>query len=200
MIGFLLVLIVVGLRLVQRSPFYENAFGWDDAFIIMATISAIPFSVMSIPLAKDGLGKDIWKVPFDRITHILLIYYFDEILYITILSLTKISILLFYLRIFGTRNFRIMAYSLIAISVAYAIAFDFVFIFQCRPVNLAWLHWDGEHPGTCVNVNIVSWSAIAVNIATDIAIILLPIPQLAKLNLSMSKKIPLLLLFLLGWL
>jgi len=38
-------------------------------------------------------------VPFDNITMILKVYYFDEDLYLTALPLVKISILLFYLRI-----------------------------------------------------------------------------------------------------
>ena len=50
-------------------------------------------------MANLGLGKDIWTVPFDNITNILRVYYFDEDLYLTALPMVKISILLFYLRI-----------------------------------------------------------------------------------------------------
>lgn len=50
-------------------------------------------------MANLGLGKDIWTVPFDNITNILKVYYFDEDLYLTALPMVKISMLLFYLRI-----------------------------------------------------------------------------------------------------
>lgn len=118
----------------------------------------------------------------------------------TALSLTKISIIYFYLRIFKSKRFRLACYAVMTFAVVYLIAFDLVCIFQCHPVHYAWDRWDGEHQGTCLNANAVGWSAAGLNMVLDIATISLPLRELGKLQLSWDKKIPLMLLFLLGFL
>ncbi|TKA27618.1 hypothetical protein B0A50_04450 [Salinomyces thailandicus] len=105
-IGGVLALIAYILRMVARLPFFGGSVGLDDAVITFAVMEIIPLSVLSVVLADLGLGKDIWNVPFDNITAILKVYYFDEDLYLTALPLVKISMLLFYLRIFPQKWFR----------------------------------------------------------------------------------------------
>jgi hypothetical protein len=105
-------------------------------------------------VADAGLGKDIWAVPFHDITRILKIYYFDEDLYLTCLPMVKISILLFYLRIFPAKWFRNAVFVAIGCCAGYAIAFLLVSVFQCRPIDLAWWRWDGEHAGSCNDINV----------------------------------------------
>jgi hypothetical protein len=111
-----------------------------------------------------------------------------------------------------------LAYALMGLSAAYVLAFDLSFALQCRPLHLvslpysrtwyvsdqiqAWKHWDGDlRGGTCnVSVNALGWSAAATNIAIDLGVIVLPLPQIFKLQLSWGKKVPLLLVFALGFL
>jgi hypothetical protein len=115
------------------------------------------------------------------------------------LCLTKISILLFYNRIFGANaSFRKWAWALIGVNVVVLLVYDFVLIFQCRPINAAWLRWDGEHEGKCVAGEATAATASAITIGLDIAAIVLPLPQIAKLYLPPRKKIPLYLVFSLG--
>jgi hypothetical protein len=108
--------------------------------------------------------------------------------------------LIFYIRLFHMRGFRTVAGMLIACNVIFVLSFDFVLIFQCNPISTAWKKWDGQHPGTCLDVNAIGWAAAAINIFLDLATIILPLPQIAKLQLSMRKKIPLFLVFALGFL
>lgn len=119
-------------------------------------------------------------------------------MYVTSLAITKISICAFYLRLFTTRNFRYMAYFLMGLHAAYIIAFLFGFMFQCKPVNLAWHFWDKEHEGKCINSNGLVRAAAAFNIILDVATIVLPQAQIAKLQLSWGKKIPLMVVFGVG--
>ena len=120
-------------------------------------------------------------------------------MYITALALTRISILLLYLRVFRISDiFRRITYGLIAINVGYAAAFNLTMLFQCRPLNYAWNGWDGEHEGVCLSLNGIGWSAAAINIVLDIAVIILPLPTITKLVLPWHKKLPVILLFLLG--
>lgn len=151
-------------------------------------------------MANFGLGKDIWTVPFDDITAILKIYFFDEDLYLTALPLVKISILLFYLRIFPQTWFRYACLATMAACVGYGIAFLLVSVFQCQPIDLAWNHWDGEHPGKCNDINAQGWTSAALNVVLDIVVLALPMPVIAKLELNKRKKALVVLMFSTGFL
>jgi hypothetical protein len=159
-----------------------------------------PLSILAVFLANRGLGKDIWTIPFDDITYILRVYMFDSMIYVTSFCLTRISILLLYKRIFGNVSviFLRSTHVLMFVIIGYMIAFDIVLLFQCRPIKLAWEGWDQEHQGVCLNVNAIGWSAAALNIALDIATIILPLPHILRLRLATHKKVTLIGIFLLG--
>ncbi|KAK2810224.1 hypothetical protein FQN50_003194 [Emmonsiellopsis sp. PD_5] len=58
--------------MMARLPFFNGGqFGLDDAAMIVVMLFTIPFSALSVVLANAGLGKDMWEVSFDDITHIL---------------------------------------------------------------------------------------------------------------------------------
>jgi hypothetical protein len=62
--------------------------------------------------------------------------------------------------------------------------------FACKPVSAVWTSWDGTRkPDYCINQNTFYLVAAAFNIALDIAIVLIPIPELVKLELSRRKKV-----------
>lgn len=121
-------------------------------------------------------------------------------LYITALALTKISILFFYLKVFPKRSFRLCTYALIAINLVYAITYDLLLIFQCNPIKGAWLQWDGEFETQCISINVLGWSAAAINIALDLAVIILPLPELFALSLSLRKRLQIIAMFTVGFL
>lgn len=122
----------------------------------------------------------------------------DECLYLSILPLTKISILCFYLRVFPKKSFRIATYVVIALNVGYLISFVLISVFQCNPINGAYLRWDGEHDYQCNNINAQGWAAAIVNMILDITVMSLPLRELYNLNLSLRKKLGLLCMFSLG--
>ncbi|KAH8199303.1 hypothetical protein TruAng_006539 [Truncatella angustata] len=176
-----------------------QSWGMDDWVMCAAILLMIPLCVLSVPLTQHGLGLDMWFVDFDDITSILYYYFWDEMLYITALALTKVSILFFYLKVFPKRSFRISAYVLIALNICYALGYDLVLTFQCSPIDGAWLSWDGEYNAKCVSINILGWSAAAINIALDLATIILPLPELFQLSMSWKKKVQILLMFMVGF-
>lgn len=127
-------------------------------------------------------------------------YYFSEILYLGSLTMIRISILCFYLRIFPQRTFRRIVYVVIAGNAAYGISFISVSIFQCIPVQGAWTRWDGVLEAKCVNINAVVWTCAAINIALDFLVLILPMRDLARLAMPWDRKIYVLLVFCLGFL
>ncbi|KAH6699944.1 hypothetical protein BKA61DRAFT_706069 [Leptodontidium sp. MPI-SDFR-AT-0119] len=68
-VGVSLALLAVMLRFLSRMKSRKP--GMDDWTMIIAMGFVIPLSAMAIILANHGLGKDIWSVPFENITHVL---------------------------------------------------------------------------------------------------------------------------------
>ncbi|KAI5267718.1 hypothetical protein E4T47_07999 [Aureobasidium subglaciale] len=145
-----------------------------------------------------GMGKDMWFVSFGHITKILEIFYFTELLYLAAIGLTKISILLFYLRIFPDWKLRRAIYAMIGLCVAYIVVFVTVTALQCIPVSMAWEKWDGEHKGKCLNLNADGWASASLNIILDLIVIVLPMKQLTVLNMDWQRKLGVIVMFLGG--
>ncbi|KAE8376829.1 hypothetical protein BDV26DRAFT_305352 [Aspergillus bertholletiae] len=196
--GGILAFIAFILRIIARMKCCGGEFGVDDWVMAVTMLLTIALSSLSVVLADTGLGKDIWTLPFNNITRILKIYFFDECLYLSILPLTKISILFFYLRVFPKRSFRTAVYAVIGLNVCYMIAFVLISVFQCRPLNGAWLHWDGEHQYQCNNINAQGWAAAIFNMALDFVVMIMPLRELYHLQLSLRKKLLVMFMFSLG--
>lgn len=59
-----------------------------------------------------------------------------------------------------------------------------------------WYSWDGETPyDRCINQPVFWFAAAAYNIAVDLYIVIIPIPELLKLNLSTRKKLMIMAIF-----
>jgi hypothetical protein len=113
---------------------------------------------------------------------------------------TQLSILAFYLRVFDSKMFRHVAYSIGVFAICFGISNTFSMIFQCTPVSFFWNGWTGEHAGKCIDINSFSWARAAIEIFIDLAIISLPIPLLLGLKLSWNKKLQILSMFSIGFL
>ncbi|KLJ12295.1 hypothetical protein EMPG_12638 [Blastomyces silverae] len=198
-VGGGLALLAFSLRMMARLPFFNGGpFGMDDAMIIIAMIFTVPFTVLSVFIANAGLGKDIWHVEFDDITKVLYIYFWDEWIYFSALTATKISLHFFYLRIFPKKSFRRAIYVVMGLTLAYGIVFIIVSVFQCSPIKLAWLRWDESTPGHCNNINLQGWTSAAFNIVLDLITLILPLRELSKMDLWRRKKIHICIMFSVG--
>ncbi|KAK7747570.1 hypothetical protein SLS62_009069 [Diatrype stigma] len=149
-------------------------------------------------LSRFIMGLHTWGYD-DSVMCLAVLYFFDEIVYIAALGLTKISILFFYLKVFPKRSFRICAWVLIGLNLAYFLAYDFLLIFQCQPIPGAWRVWDGEFEAKCISINVLGWSAAVINIVLDLAVIILPLPELFRLSMSMKKRVQIVAMFAVGF-
>ena len=80
--------------------------------------------------------------------------------------------------------------------IAYGIATFFDSIFLCVPVNTFWS--TDQRNGSCANENLVWYSNAAINIALDVAIVVLPMNAIRTLTISTARKIGVMFLFALG--
>jgi hypothetical protein len=122
--------------------------------------------------------------------------YASEPIVTVAITCARMSILLFYARIFTTRNFRISVYIVHAFNLSWGIAFTFLYIFQCRPVEPFWTQQQGKRVG-CVDIAINDYYAVAA-IIIDVMVLALPWPIVWKLNMRTTQKVAVLSIFGLG--
>ncbi|KAJ9491225.1 hypothetical protein VN97_g2032 [Penicillium thymicola] len=110
----------------------------------------------------------------------------------------KTSILVFYLTL--TRNqkvFQYANYATLFVVNAAGFALTMVNVFQCRPIGAVFLSDVSAH-ANCTDIVTLYLSSSPVNIITDIAILLLPMPLLTKMRLPFKQKIILVVTFSFG--
>lgn len=141
-------------------------------------------------MESHGLGTDIWAVPFSDITTIFKAWYTLFVIYITFRDFVRLSILLFYQRIFGHVPLarRLIQFSFVLI-ITCCISFDCAILFGCTPIEYYWTAWEGRGGGSCISTHDIFWAGAFVTIAIDIWVMLVPIPFILRLNLSLRKKI-----------
>lgn len=83
------------------------------------------------------------------------------------------------------------------IIMAWAVSQIFLVIFPCRPVQK---FWQTDMPGSCMPNQPFWYINAAGNIATDLAIFIMPLPVLSKLQLRRKQKYFLMGIFSLGFL
>lgn len=121
--------------------------------------------------------------------------YITELLWNTILPAIKISILLFYRRLFPLRRLLVASSIIGAIVVAWYIAIQITAIFQCLPIHYFWLRVGRGH---CIRTTNFYIALASLNLATDVAVLILPIPFIWQIQIRKSKKLSLSAVFLVG--
>jgi hypothetical protein len=188
----------VALRLSSKW-FLHAEFGLDDYFIAITFAVGIPMSVLTVHgFTSNGLGRDIWTIPFDQIPNFIRVFYIMEIFYFAEVALLKLSLLFFYLRIFPRPSIRKLIWGAIAINILSGVLFIFIGIFQCRPISFYWEGWDGEHQGKCFDVNVMGWVNAVISILLDGWMLAVAISQIVHLNLHWKKKVGVALMFIVG--
>ena len=112
--------------------------------------------------------------------------YVDGLSYAPDIALLKTSILCLYIRLFGIqKSFRRICYFQIAVVTLWAVVADLVFIFQCNPVGITWSI--DRNQADCFDVRRFWYSVSAINVVTDLGLLVTPLPALLSLKLSLEK-------------
>ncbi|KAK2604294.1 hypothetical protein N8I77_007237 [Diaporthe amygdali] len=189
----LLSLITVSMRVYARLV--TRTFGWDDGLIIAAMLLAIGLAVTAIfAMRTMYIGIHYWNVPMDWDYKRAFIWtYAMGVIYMPILSIVKISVLLFILRFSGVKNsVRYIVWGNGIFNLLLMISVFFVMLFDCVPFAK---NWDSTLDGYCVDVGKFSLASSIFAIVTDVIAIALPFYIFWSLNMSMRKKLGLMLIF-----
>jgi hypothetical protein len=189
---------IVLLRFLSKI-FANSELGLDDWFIGITLMVGIPSSVLTVHgIISNGIGRDVWTLTPKQITDFIHTFYAIEILYFAEVALMKLSLLFFYLKIFPGTTVRRLLWATVVFDVCFGALFVLLAIFQCHPISFYWESWDGEHQGTCLNVNGLGWSNAVISIALDTWMLALPISQLVSLQLHWKKKVGVAMMFVVG--
>lgn len=122
--------------------------------------------------------------------------YVEQLTWQMAMPFIKISLLLFYFRIFPNRSMRLATYIVGAVVVGLLISTTVVAVMSCVPVPY---YWDRTIPGGhCLNYNLFYIIGAAFNSTTDLVVLCLPLPVIWGLQVDVQKKIGLSFIFLLG--
>jgi cytochrome b subunit of formate dehydrogenase len=102
---------------------------------------------------------------------------------------------LLYLRLFPLRYYQIILVVALIFVILSGLWMVFGSFFMCIPVRGA---WDTSIPHSCISRAVIWGLNAALQIFTDMVIVILPMPLLTKLQLPRRQKIALIIVFALG--
>jgi hypothetical protein len=128
----------------------------------------------------------------------------QEFAFIFSSCLTKISVLVFYRRIFFTAEpikQRLLIDVPIGFLVAYIFAVQLVLVLNCRPTNAYWMSMDPNYAEeyTCIDRHFFDPFKGSLSVLSDVYALLLPQFMIWKLNLKTESRWRLAILFGCGW-
>ncbi|KAI3325752.1 hypothetical protein HD806DRAFT_553010 [Xylariaceae sp. AK1471] len=150
----------------------------------------------------SGLFVHQWDIRLKDLSRIIYILHIGANLCAVTIMALKASILMEWIRIFvpfGTRNsFFWTSAIVLALHTLFHVAWVFAENLSCTPYRKIWditVSW-----GTCINVKGLYVPAAAVNLASDIIILILPQKAIWALQMSKKNKIGVSLMFTIGFL
>jgi hypothetical protein len=149
--------------------------------------------------AHLGYGRDIWGIPPDNITASFKWLYIAQAMYMIAEALCQLSILSFYLRLMVDAKLRLAVWVLMGVVTCFGLGNTFVIIFMCTPIPFFWDGWRGEMSGSCIDMNLFCFIRGGIQIFLDLAVLSLPLPMLAKLQMSTKKKLQVMSMFCVGF-
>ncbi|CBF78469.1 hypothetical protein AN7395.2 [Aspergillus nidulans FGSC A4] len=215
-IPFAIATILFVIRMVTKAMHLGGGWGSDDYTLMVAYALGIVVFSVNISMIDHGFAKNIWDIypqenitiaykvrlavpaPVDKSSFLAQRFYGFVLAYKALISLAKISVCLFLLRIFRSSTFRWVGYIMIGINSAIAITWMLLDSFHCIPVHLAWTQWEGVEQGKCINFIAATYANGIVNIIVDVVMVAMPIYEVSKLNLSQRKKIGVAVMFASG--
>ena len=177
------ILIVLTVRL-SRLATTTSAFTDGAEFVAL-----IPEFAIEIVVIHLGTGLHIGEVLSTQPENLALLSklsYVDTLSYAVIIGPCKCSFLLLYIRLFGIRKkFTLWCYTLIGVTVVWAIITFFVEAFQCNPVENAW----GASREGCMNFQYIFIGTNVPNVLIDVLILVTPLHAIWSLKVPLMKKL-----------
>ncbi|KAH0386702.1 hypothetical protein KCU92_g2450, partial [Aureobasidium melanogenum] len=189
-----LAFIILSLRLFTRVIVTRNH-GPEDWVITAAFCFSITQAVLVLAEVQNGQGLPHSMLTADNTLNLRKTLYKAIPMYLAGLTLTKLSILLQYMRLFKEKAIHRFIIGMLVFVAAYGTWSILGSLLLCTPVHY---FWDGIGDATCMNFKAKWFSDAAVSIVTDCILWSIPMPFLKSLNLPYRQKAGLIAVFALG--
>lgn len=122
------------------------------------------------------------------------------IVWVCSVSVTKLSIILLYRRIFTVQRsaFRLWLDALTCITVCLFVSYMVATLTVCRPLSFLWTSLQPDAHGSCFNYKLFMFISAVLNSCVDILILVTPVARVWSLHMSFKMKIGVCGMFLLG--
>lgn len=135
----------------------------------------------NIILTKNGAGHYQELMTMDKTIATLQIAYASRIIYVFGITVTKLGIAIFYLRVFRDKTSTYLAYAIIAAVDICGIVLEGNVIFQCKPISG---NWDLK-PAKCLPNVPVLYAIMGCNIVGDLLLMAFAIPRISESQFSL---------------
>ncbi|KAF2864670.1 hypothetical protein BDV95DRAFT_445603, partial [Massariosphaeria phaeospora] len=195
--------VAVLLRLYTRFRVLKKPW-WDDYTITAAILFDLIFTVTYIgSMHHGGFGQHVLSLTVDIITSSYKWQYVNQWTYATTMILTKISLLLQYLRLFRSGLMRYICMGLLVAVCCWGSVLCFISIFPCFPVEAYWTNQqDATYYGfgykdyESVRMTVISTAAL--DILFSVLVYFLPLSLYVRSDLAARQIMALLGLFASG--
>ncbi|KAJ4989116.1 integral membrane protein [Stagonosporopsis vannaccii] len=170
----------------------------DDWCLLVAWIFSMPVQSLIVYRAPAGLiGIHAWELTGHQLNTIARITLTTTVLYSPALAFAKLSFLCLYLNINPATGFRTGVYFTMFVVIGSCVGIVVSLLAACKPFakNVDVMVKEGQ----CLNKAALYIATAALNIITDLMVIVLPIPMVLGLQMSRSRKVMLVLLFSVGF-
>lgn len=192
--------VAVSLRILSHRIAHRSLTASDWLAVVAAALAVAFQGVQITTVVRCGLGwghnseveAAYGNEPIHKLLQLILAF---ELLWGLSLSCSKLSILLLYSRLFRD-SYVVVASKITAVfTFLWAVSVVLAVVLICQPMREQWVHVEGGH---CGNQFLLYLIHGFLNLATDLIVVLLPLPHLYRLKLPMQTKICLGIVFSLG--
>jgi hypothetical protein len=182
-------------RLYTRLALTRNL-GYDDIFLAISSILDISLTALICTLTKYGVGEHIWEHTISDSHWNDILGFSARTVHVVVLTTTKLSICLFYRRIFQDRRSIILTNCLIAYMTIFTLALFIQGFFAC---TLGGAYWSPSAPN-CTETGFVVYGSAVLSISVDLFLMAFAVLGVAPLRIARAQKASLYVIISLGWL
>ena len=156
----------------------------------------ITLDALGIYWVQLGLGKPHAQVRTPAAKIGIVLFVVDHVYNIG-LTLVKLSVLLFYVRVLGKNKVHRIRFWIVGfLLLGWFVGITLVVFLTCTPLEKL---WDDSIPGRCLSVQSTFIGAAVANILMDVILLMLPMPIVWRLQMKTTRKIVLTGVFVAGY-
>jgi hypothetical protein len=162
---------------------------------VLTAASMIPY-IISASVACAGVHSR-YCTPTQQIRFAKIVFVI-QFLYLASISSVKVSLLLFYKRVFPGKGFGYIVTVTLGLSGIWFLAFFFAQLFEIWPISANWTFNPNGSYAWVINEESMNLWLCGTDVLADVFLLLLPVPATMSLRMSRKDKLAFLGIFSLG--